>query len=113
MLVVEMVTRVSKEAFYPVPKVDSAILNFRVRDEKPVNVDDEKLFFSCIRAGFGQRRKTLLNSMSAGMNMSKSEMEAIISSAGIDPRRRAETLTMEEFAHISNEFVKRTLNAGK
>ena len=108
----ELVARVSKGSFYPIPKVDSGIVNFRIRREKAVEVRDEKLFFRCVRAGFGQRRKTLLNSMSSGMGMSKAEMGEILEAAGIDPVRRAETLSIEEFAGITEEMTKRMINAG-
>ena len=109
---VEPVAKISKESFYPVPKVDSAIINFKVLDEKPVSVDDERIFFRCIKAGFGQRRKTLLNALSAGLGSPKKEMECILLDAEIDPGRRAETLSIEEFARLSNEMAKRKINAG-
>lgn len=109
---VEPVAKISKESFYPVPKVDSAIVNFRVLDEKPVAVEDEKLFFRCIKAGFGQRRKTLLNALSAGLGSPKIEIESILRDAEIDPGRRAETLSIEEFARLSNEMTKRKINEG-
>ena len=110
---VEAVAKISKEAFYPVPKVDSAIINFRIRANRSVEVKDEKNFFRCIRAGFGQRRKTLVNAMSAGMGIPKTEMDNILREAGIDPGRRAETLYAEEFARISDVMTKRTTDAGR
>ena len=103
---VEQVARVPKDCFYPAPKVDSAIVNFTLLDEKPVEVDDEKVFFDCIRAGFGQRRKTLLNSLSAGLAKPKDQTRTILEEVGIDPRRRAETLTIEEFANMANAITR-------
>ena len=92
-----------KEVFGPRPKVDSAVLNLHIRKEKPVELTDEKMFFACIRSGFGQRRKTLLNSLTGTAGLSKEDIRNILSTAGIDPVRRAETLNMEEFAAIANE----------
>jgi len=103
---VDQVTRVPRECFYPVPKVDSAIVNFTMLGEKSVAVDDEKVFFDCIRAGFGQRRKTLLNALSAGLGKPRDQIRTCLERAGIDPSRRAETLTQEEFAGLANEITR-------
>ena len=100
---VEQIASVPKEVFVPRPKVDSAVLNLHIRKEKPVELTDEKMFFACIRSGFGQRRKTLLNSLTGTAGLSKEDIRNILSTAGIDPVRRAETLNMEEFAAIANE----------
>jgi len=102
---VEQIAVVPKEVFVPRPKVDSAVLNLAVRKEKPVDLVDEKLFFACIKAGFGQRRKTLLNSLTGTAGLSKDEIKEVLSVAGIDPVRRAETLDMGEFAAIANEVA--------
>ena len=101
--IVEQIASVPKEVFVPRPKVDSAVLNLHIRKEKPVELTDEKMFFACIRSGFGQRRKTLLNSLTGTAGLSKEDIRNILSTAGIDPVRRAETLNMEEFAAIANE----------
>ena len=99
---VEQVISVPKEVFVPRPKVDSAVLKLTIRKETPVDLIDEKAFFACIKAGFGQRRKTLLNSLTGTYGLSKDEIRAILEKAGIDPVRRAETLDMNEFADIAN-----------
>ena len=99
---VEQVISVPKEVFVPRPKVDSAVLKLTIRKETPVDLIDEKAFFVCIKAGFGQRRKTLLNSLTGTYGLSKDEIRAILEKAGIDPVRRAETLDMNEFADIAN-----------
>ena len=99
---VEQVVSVPKEVFVPRPKVDSAVLKLTIRKETPVDLIDEKAFFACIKAGFGQRRKTLLNSLTGTYGLSKDEIRAILEKAGIDPVRRAETLDMNEFADIAN-----------
>ena len=98
------VANVPKEVFIPQPKVDSSVLKLMIRKEKPVELKDEKLFFQCIKSGFGQRRKTLLNSLTGTMGASKEQVESALSRAGIDGKRRAETLSIEEFARIANEL---------
>ena len=105
---VEQIAVVPKEVFVPRPKVDSAVLNLYVRKEKPVELIDEKMFFACIRSGFGQRRKTLLNSLTGMAGLSKEEIKDVLSAADIDPVRRAETLSMKEFAAIANEAALRS-----
>lgn len=104
---VEQIAVVPKEVFIPRPKVDSAVLNLCVREEKPVDLIDEKLFFACIKSGFGQRRKTLLNSLTGTAGLSKEEIREVLETVGIDHIRRAETLNMEEFAAIANEVATR------
>lgn len=99
---VEKVTDVPKEVFVPVPKVDSTVLRLDIRDEKPVELKDDKLFFRAVKSGFGQRRKTLLNSLSANSGFDKAQVKEILEAAEIDAVRRAETLTIDEFAKIAN-----------
>ena len=95
---------VPRECFYPIPKVDSAVLRLDLREEPAVRVKDEALMMRCIKAGFSMRRKTLLNSLTTlGYQDKKILSEALIS-AGIDPTRRAETLTLEEFARLSDNL---------
>ena len=96
------VTDVPKEVFVPPPKVDSTVLRLDIRKEKPVSLKDDRLFFKVIRSGFAQRRKTLLNSLSAGMGVDKGKVGQIFDKTGIDPARRAETLDIDEFAQIAN-----------
>lgn len=105
---VEQIAVVPKEVFVPRPKVDSAVLNLHIRKEKPVELIDEKMFFACIKSGFGQRRKTLLNSLTGMAGLSKEDIKAVLSAAEIDPIRRAETLSMAEFAAIANEAALRS-----
>ena len=97
---------VPKEVFFPAPKVDSAVLRLDLRDEKPVELDDEKMFFRCIKAGFGQRRKTLSNSLIGLGDVTKEEVKSCLEAAGIDEKRRAETLNLDEFSAIANYFSK-------
>ena len=98
---VDKITDVPKEAFIPRPKVASTVLNLEPLEER-IEVADEKIFLRCVKAGFAQRRKTLLNSLAAGSGMDKDHVRKILETAGIDPGRRAETLTVEEFGRIAN-----------
>ena len=101
---VKHIANVPKEAFVPRPKVDSRVLRLDIRSLKPVDVKDEKIFFKCIRAGFGQRRKTLRNSLANATGNDKEKSSSILELTGTDPLRRAETLTMQEFADIANKL---------
>ena len=98
----ETIAQVPAESFVPRPKVDSTVLRLDLRKEKPVDLIDEKLFFEVVKAGFSMRRKTLLNCLTGVKGMSKDEMSGFLEGLGISPQRRAETLTMEEFAQIAN-----------
>lgn len=100
----EPVCEVPKEAFLPAPKVDSAVVKLNIRKERPVELVDEKLFFACIKAGFGQRRKTLLNSLT-GTGYGKAATAAALEQAGIAASRRAETLSVAEFAAVANALA--------
>ena len=101
---VEKICNVSKNVFYPVPKVDSVVLRMDIEKNNRYDVLDEEMFFKCVKAGFGQRRKTLLNSISSMGIYSKDIVDICLSEVGIDSKRRAETLTIEEFIKISNEL---------
>ena len=103
----EKILDVPRSAFVPQPNVDSAVLRLFMRREKPAELTDEKLFFKCVKAGFSQRRKTLLNSMQVLKGTDRDLIRDSLEAAGIDPARRAETLTIEEFAKIANEVDKR------
>ena len=92
---------VPKENFMPQPKVDSTVLRLDLRKQPAVNVLDEDMFFQCVKAGFGQRRKTLSNSLKA-TGFSAERIADALAAAGVDPKRRAETLSLEDFANISN-----------
>ncbi|MGO9379302.1 MAG: 16S rRNA (adenine(1518)-N(6)/adenine(1519)-N(6))-dimethyltransferase RsmA [Dissulfurispiraceae bacterium] len=85
-------------AFRPAPKVDSAIIHMVIRSTPKVIVANEALFFKLIRAGFSQRRKTLSNALKLFMP----NIKDILIDSGIDPIRRAETLSMDEFAKLAN-----------
>lgn len=96
------VANAPKEVFIPQPKVDSTVIRLDIRRDKPVDLYDEEAFFAVIKAGFGQRRKTLLNSLTGTYGLSKEEILKVMNSVGIDPIRRAETLSIQEFAALAN-----------
>lgn len=102
---VEQVASVPKEVFIPRPKVDSAVLKLCIREKRPVELIDERIFFACIKAGFGQRRKTLLNSLTGVSGLSRDDIKSVLGQADIDSVRRAETLSIKEFAAIANEVT--------
>ena len=104
---VDKVASVPRSVFVPQPNVDSIVLRLNIRKEKAVQVEDEKLFFDCVKAGFGQRRKTLLNSLQNIKGITKEIVVDSLAAAGVESSRRAETLNLEEFASVANEVKKR------
>lgn len=88
---------VPAELFTPPPKVDSQILILKRRSSPLFPSVDAKQFFRVVKAGFSQRRKTLLNSLSAGLRLDRTQVETICAQAGVDPKRRAQTLSLEEW----------------
>ena len=99
---VHHISDVHRSVFIPKPNVDSQVLRLDIRETPPVFVESEKVFFACIKAGFGQRRKTLLNSLTGVNGLAKQEVLEALNKAKIDPNRRAETLDLSEFATLSN-----------
>lgn len=101
----ETVMIVPKTVFVPQPNVDSAVIRLTKRKEPAVSLRDEGFFFQLIRISFAQRRKTLLNNLTNGLPEGKQKKEEILSAlalAEIDPGRRGETLSIEEFARLSD-----------
>ena len=97
---------VDRYSFMPPPNVDSAVIQLEIREKPAVELKDEKLFFQCIKAGFGQRRKTLSNSLMGLGDVTKEQVKACLENLGIEEKRRAETLSLEEFANVANYFSK-------
>lgn len=97
---------VPNSVFMPRPKVDSAVIEFNILKKPRIEVMDENLLFSVIKASFGQRRKTLLNGMSNNLKISKDIIKEALVNAGIDPGIRGETLSLNEFGRISDELNK-------
>lgn len=103
---VTTVTEVPREVFMPVPKVDSEVLRLDILPEPAVKTISENMFFRCVRAGFSQRRKTLLNSLQ-NTGIPKEKIRECLEGAEIDPQRRAETLSLEEFAALADRITER------
>lgn len=102
----EIVAKAPRHMFVPQPNVDSIVIGLHVRDEKKYVVDNEDIFFKTVKASFGQRRKTLLNSLGGLGFLSKDEIREALQTANIDEKRRGETLSIDEFANLSNEINK-------
>lgn len=99
-----IVARIPAGAFYPPPRVDSAVVRIDVSEQPTIPLDqglDSTDFFRVLRAGFGQKRKTLRNSLSAGLGIPPAQVEKALGLAGIDPRRRAETVDLAEWAKLA------------
>ncbi|MBM7646473.1 16S rRNA (adenine1518-N6/adenine1519-N6)-dimethyltransferase [Scopulibacillus daqui] len=104
----KVVMTVPKTVFIPQPNVDSSVIRLNIREQKKVNVEDEDFFFKVVRASFAQRRKTLMNNLLNNL-FTKEKKEAlnnVMSEINIDPKRRGETLSIEEFAKLSDALMK-------
>lgn len=95
---------VSRGSFYPAPNVDSMVVRLDVRDRLPLEGEEERRLFRVVRAAFGQRRKTLCNTLSQGLEISKETAAAAIAAAGLKPAARPEELSLEEFIALSRQF---------
>lgn len=104
----EIAMIVPASVFIPKPNVDSAVIKLTIRKKPIVEVEDEDLFFRVVRACFAQRRKTLLNNLMSGLFAKeyKEQVIQLLSRLDIDPSRRGETLTIEEFARLANEVFR-------
>lgn len=94
---------VSRGSFLPAPEVDSSVIRLDVLPAPAVAVEDEALFFTVVRGAFGQRRKTVLNTLSAALGLAKDETRRILEAAGVSPGARAEELTLPQFGAIANQ----------
>lgn len=95
---------IGKHSFYPEPEVDSSFVELTILQKPPVEVSDTGKFFAVVKAGFGQRRKTLLNSLFSSdvITLDKASLAELLKKIGIDPNIRAERLSLEQFARIAN-----------
>ena len=105
----EILFTVKSGSFMPAPKVDSAVVKLNVRKSPVCEVFDEKLFFKVIKFAFLQRRKTIINSLTNNLNVSKQELLDVCDKLDILPTSRAENLSIEQFAKLSNELIKSSL----
>lgn len=95
-----VVLEIPSRAFRPPPKVTSAVLRLDVLDGAAVEVDDREAFFGLVQAGFAARRKHLRNALAIGLECRPAEAEAMLAEAGLDPTRRAQTLTLDDWAAL-------------
>ena len=104
----ELLFDVPPHCFIPQPKVTSAVITLRTRQEKPWEILDEKIFFKTVRASFAMRRKKLSNGLASGFpELGKAGAAEVIAAAGFPENVRGESLSIPEFARIANEIVKR------
>ncbi|MFC3750587.1 16S rRNA (adenine(1518)-N(6)/adenine(1519)-N(6))-dimethyltransferase RsmA [Paenibacillus sp. GCM10012306] len=103
----ELVCIVPHTVFIPQPNVESAVIRLKVRERPPVEVADEKHFFDVVQASFTQRRKTIANNLKTRFfpGEGRERLEALLSEAGIEPTRRGETLSLEEYARLSGVLL--------
>ena len=101
---VSELTDVPRECFFPVPGVDSVVLRLDLREEPPVSVKSEQMLFDCVNAGFAMIINTILNALSRLGGYEKNQLSAALDLAGIDPGRRAETLSLAEFARLADSI---------
>jgi 16S rRNA (adenine1518-N6/adenine1519-N6)-dimethyltransferase len=97
-----IIAYIPAEAFYPAPKVDSAVLRVEILPEPIISANLLDRFFTLIKAGFSQKRKTLRNSLSGGLGITPIGAEKMLAAVGLDPMRRAETLSLEEWGWLCN-----------
>jgi 16S rRNA (adenine1518-N6/adenine1519-N6)-dimethyltransferase len=93
-------------SFFPSPQVESSVIKILFLERPKVSIADEDFFLSVVRSAFGQRRKIILNSLSANFNLPKKEVELILDKVKIDSKRRPETLSIQEFADLSKALGK-------
>jgi 16S rRNA (adenine1518-N6/adenine1519-N6)-dimethyltransferase len=97
----EIIDYIPRRSFYPTPEVDSAIIKLVPREQLATYQENTENFFKIVRAGFSGKRKQLINSLARGLQIKKDTLESKLKTAGVDPHRRAETLTLEEWQKIT------------
>jgi 16S rRNA (adenine1518-N6/adenine1519-N6)-dimethyltransferase len=103
----EPLMAVRASAFWPRPDVDSMLVRFLLREQPPVEVPDEALLFRIIRGSFHMRRKQLINTLQETLGLGKAALDRLCRQVRIDPQRRGETLTLEEFAKLARAAAER------
>ncbi|WP_308781344.1 16S rRNA (adenine(1518)-N(6)/adenine(1519)-N(6))-dimethyltransferase RsmA [uncultured Clostridium sp.] len=101
---INVIRKVSPSSFIPRPKVDSIVIRLDKLQQPRVSVKDEELFFKIIRTAFNMRRKTMWNVIKSLSNLDKEIIERVFKLSNIDPKRRGETLSVEEFALLSDSL---------
>lgn len=100
----EYIAEISKNSFWPKPEVDSAIIKIKPFKEPPFGVDNVRMFFRIVKAGFGEKRKQLHNSLAGGLWLDDEVVQSALDELGIDPRVRPQDLSLEEWAKIYHRF---------
>lgn len=100
----QIVARLPAGAFFPVPKVDSAIVRIDVYPEPLIAAEHLEIFFKLIKAGFSQKRKTLRNALAGSLGLSPQQVEAFLENVNLDPKQRAETLSLEDWNRITTAY---------
>ena len=108
----QLLFRLRPGAFYPPPEVESAVVRIDRHPEPPVEVTDVGWFFQVVRAGFSQPRKQLSNSLASGLGISPGEAVSALREAGVDPRTRAERLSLEDWARLARRLGRETSKEG-
>ncbi len=103
---VHLVRTIAAGAFYPRPKVESAVVRLDVRDKPLLDVQHTGQFFKLVHAGFGERRKQLRNSLAHGLGLRPQAAEHLLARAQVDPVRRAETLSLDEWGRLYQEWLR-------
>lgn len=103
---VEKLFTVPPEDFYPPPKVTSSVIRLIPHEKPPWDIPDEKLFFQLVKSAFSQRRKTLINNLTGFQNLNRQEIITLLEESNIDPSRRAETLSIKDYANLTRILIK-------
>lgn len=101
----KIVARIAAGAFYPPPKVDSSVIRIDLYNEPIIPAKNLDIFFKLAKAGFGQKRKMLRKSLAAGLSWKVDKMENLLLSCNIDPTRRAETLNLNEWKTLTENYL--------
>ncbi len=100
----EIIAQVPRTAFWPKPEVDSAIVRITPRKKIPFEVDNVKLFFRVVKAGFGEKRKQLHNSLGGGLNLDDELVSKVLKEIKIDPKTRPQDLTLADWGKVYHQF---------
>jgi len=100
-----IVLKIPAQAFYPSPKVDSVTLRVDLFQQPLIAEEKLDTFFRLTKAGFSQKRKMLRNTLSAGLQLPREEVDALLTGAAIDPQRRAQTLTLQEWGTLTDHYL--------
>jgi 16S rRNA (adenine1518-N6/adenine1519-N6)-dimethyltransferase len=100
-----IVGNISSSSFYPPPDVDSSIVSIQMFEQLFLPEEQLEILFRIAKAGFSQKRKTLRNSLSGGLRLSTADAGKLLNASGIDPMRRAETLSLSEWKALTEKFL--------